>query len=173
MSLSTIGEDDVVGLDERTVERFLYREARLADEHCYDEWEALWTDDAIYWVPGEHDHDPATHMSIVYDNRHRIGTRIAQLKSGRRHSQEPKSRLRRTVANVELLGMVGGESVNAADLVIEANFTLIEARHGTQNYWGGRLTYRLRTTANGLLMSYKKVDLVNRLEALPNISFLI
>ena len=30
---------------------FLYLEARLADESDYDGWEALWTDDAIYWVP--------------------------------------------------------------------------------------------------------------------------
>ena len=33
------------------VSQFIYREARLQDEHAYDEWEALWTDDAIYWVP--------------------------------------------------------------------------------------------------------------------------
>ena len=34
-----------------TVEQFLYREARYADECDYDAWEALWTDDALYWVP--------------------------------------------------------------------------------------------------------------------------
>lgn len=38
-------------LDLRQVEQFLYREARYADEHDYDAWEALWTDDALYWVP--------------------------------------------------------------------------------------------------------------------------
>jgi hypothetical protein len=38
-------------LDLRQIEQFLYREARYADEHDYDAWEALWTDDAIYWVP--------------------------------------------------------------------------------------------------------------------------
>ena len=32
-------------------EQFVYREARLADSHDYDGWEALWTDDAVYWVP--------------------------------------------------------------------------------------------------------------------------
>ena len=35
----------------RAVEAFLYTEARLADEARYAEWEALWEDDAIYWVP--------------------------------------------------------------------------------------------------------------------------
>jgi len=32
-------------LDLRQIEQFLYREARYADEHDYDAWEALWTDD--------------------------------------------------------------------------------------------------------------------------------
>lgn len=166
-------QQTAVHLDERAIQTFLYREARLADDHCYDDWEGLWTDDALYWVPGEQDHDPSAHMSILYDNRHRIRTRIAQLKSGRRHSQAPQSRLRRTVSNIEILGLVGGESGNATDVCVEANFALIEARKSATNYWGGRLSYRLRSDQNTILMSYKKVDLVNRHQALPNISFLI
>ena len=35
----------------RTVVAFIYTEARLADESRYAEWEALWDDDAVYWVP--------------------------------------------------------------------------------------------------------------------------
>jgi benzoate/toluate 1,2-dioxygenase beta subunit len=63
----------------REVEQFVYLEARLADELRYDEWESLWTDDAVYWVPsGADDIDPNTQMSIIFDNRSRIGTRIRQ-----------------------------------------------------------------------------------------------
>ncbi len=89
----------------REVEQFVYREARLADELRYDEWEALWTDDAIYWVPANGDDiDPTAQMSIIFDNRSRISTRIKQLQTGKRHSQNPPSRLRRLISNVELLG---------------------------------------------------------------------
>ena len=42
----TAGDPDL-----RQIEQFVYREARYADEHDYDAWEALWTDDALYWVP--------------------------------------------------------------------------------------------------------------------------
>ena len=35
------------------VTAFIYKEARLQDEHQYDAWEALWTDDGVYWVPGQ------------------------------------------------------------------------------------------------------------------------
>lgn len=41
-------------LDVRQVEQFLYREARLADEHDYNGWESLWTD-GLYWVPANGD----------------------------------------------------------------------------------------------------------------------
>ena len=34
----------------RQIEQFLFLEARLQDTHAYDDWEALWTDDAIYRV---------------------------------------------------------------------------------------------------------------------------
>src|SRR5262245_24274893 len=72
--------EEAAPLDLRLVERFLYREARLADEHDYDGWEALWTDDGVYWVPANGDDtDPATAMSVIHDNRGRIATRIRQL----------------------------------------------------------------------------------------------
>lgn len=29
-------------------QQFLFREARLADQGAYDEWESLWTDEALY-----------------------------------------------------------------------------------------------------------------------------
>ena len=62
----------------RGVEQFIYREARLRDEHRYDEWEALWTDDGVYWVPANGDDtDPTTQMSILFDNRPRIATRVS------------------------------------------------------------------------------------------------
>ena len=92
----------------RAVEQFVYREARLCDEQRYDEWEALWTDDGVYWVPANGDDtDPTTQMSILFDNRSRIATRINQLQTGKRHAQSPPSRLCRIVSNVELLGRGG------------------------------------------------------------------
>jgi hypothetical protein len=87
------------------ISQFLYKEARLQDEHRYAEWEALWTDDAVYWVPANgEDTDPEQEMSIIYDNRSRIGLRIRQFFTGKRFSQSPQSRLRRVIANVEVLG---------------------------------------------------------------------
>lgn len=155
-------------VDLRQVEQFLFREARLADGHEYDLWEALWTDDAIYWVPaGADDSDPQTQMSVLFDNRNRISTRIKQLHTGRRHAQVPRSKTRRVLGNVELLEPVGD------DLQVGANFVLVESRERATETWAGRYTYRLRLVEGELRMAYKKVALVDSAFVLPTLSFLI
>lgn len=152
----------------REVEQFVYREARLADEQRYDEWEALWTEDAIYWVPAnDDDADPERQMSIIFDNRSRIGTRIRQLHTGKRHSQSPPSRLRRIVSNVELMGR-DGDDVRAG-----ANFLIYESRERGITLWAGRSEYALRPTEDGLRMAAKKVILVNNDRPLDTMSFLV
>jgi 3-phenylpropionate/cinnamic acid dioxygenase small subunit len=156
------------------IQQFLYREARLADEHDYDGWEALWTDDGVYWVPANGDDiDPTRQMSVIHDNRRRIATRIKQLKTGRRHAQVPTSRLRRVVSNVEILGVEDG-----GDTVVGANFVLVESRERGTELWAGRYTYRLRraqesTVEAELRMAFKKVALVDNARVLPTLAFLI
>lgn len=149
----------------RAIEQFIYREARLQDEHGYDEWEALWTDDALYWVPAGGD-DPQTQVSYIYDNRARIASRIRQLKTGKRHAQTPRSSLRRVVSNIE---------VTPVDGVIDvaANFLLVESRHGRQTLWAGRTRYKLRVDGTEFRLAMKKVELVNRDDAISNLAFLI
>jgi 3-phenylpropionate/cinnamic acid dioxygenase small subunit len=152
----------------REVEQFIYREARLADEHEYDAWEALWTDDAVYWVPaGSADVDPDRQVSIIYDNRSRIATRIKQLQTGKRHAQNPPSRLRHIASNVEL-GSVDGD-----DILAWANFVVYESRDRGMTVWAGRCEYRLRRTDEGWRMSAKTVLLVDADRPLPTLSFLI
>jgi benzoate/toluate 1,2-dioxygenase beta subunit len=150
------------------IEQFIYREARLADEHAYDEWEALWTDDAVYWVPfGADDADPNAQMSVIYDNRSRIATRIKQYHTGKRHSQTPPSRLRRLISNVELLGEEDG------DVLAGANFVVYESRERGITLWAGRTEYRLRREGDDWRLAAKKVFLVNNDRALSTLAFLI
>ena len=161
------------GYDIRDVEQFLYREARFADESDYDAWEALWTDDALYWVPAGNDSpDPMDTMAVMYDNRSRISTRLKQLRTGRRYAQAPPSNLRRSISNVELLGG-RVNSVGGTDLEVGANFLLLESRARGTHLWGGRVTYRLRRVDGALRLSYKKVVLVDRDKPVPTMGFLI
>jgi 3-phenylpropionate/cinnamic acid dioxygenase small subunit len=157
--------------DHRAVADFLYREARLADEARYAEWLALWTDDGVYWVPAttEPDPDPERQLSHVYDNRARVETRVKLLQTVR-YSQEPASRMRRLVSNIEVEAADGGE------LVAGSNFLLAElaVQAGRElHWWAGRATHRLRRVDGQLRMSRKTVVLVNAAEPLPNLAFLI
>lgn len=151
----------------RAVEQFVYREARLADEHRYAEWEALWTDDAIYWVPaGGDDTDPTRQMSVLFDNRSRIATRIRQLESGRRFAQSPPSRLVRVVSNVEVIAEDG-------DVTVAAAFVLHESRANGLRLWAGRIEYVLRRVDGELRMARKTVRLVDNDRALHTLGFLM
>src|SRR5262249_53555333 len=152
----------VSDVEYRTVVEFLHREARLADEARYGEWLALWTDDAVYWVPATTDPgaDPDKHLSHIYDNRGRLETRIKLLQTGFRYSQEPASPMRRLISNIEVAPAENGE------LVAESNFALAELAVQAKremHWWVGRTTHRLRRVG----------VLINATEPLPNLSFLI
>ena len=151
------------------VTAFLYKEARLQDEHRYEDWEALWTDDGIYWVPSNGDDiDPERQMSIIYDNRSRISLRIKQLLTGKRHTQTPQSRLRRLVSNIELL-----DQPDNGDIAVASNSMVFESSLRDDTVWAARNEYRLRHVDGELRMAYKKVILVNNEKALFTLSFLI
>jgi 3-phenylpropionate/cinnamic acid dioxygenase small subunit len=111
-------------------------------------------------------------MSVIYDNRNRISTRLKQLRTGKRYAQAPQSNLRRLISNVELLG---GRAVPAGgtDLEVGANFLVLESRARGNHLWGGRVTYRLRRVDGALRMSYKKVALVDSDKPIPTMGFLI
>jgi 3-phenylpropionate/cinnamic acid dioxygenase small subunit len=158
--------------DREAVVEFLYREARLSDEARYADWLALWTDDAVYWVPATTDPeaDPETHISHIYDNRARLDTRIKLLQTGHRYSQEPPSLMRRIISNIEVEdgkdgGFVSGSNFILAELSVQAKPEM--------HWWVGRATHHLRRVDGQLRMSQKKVVLINAAEPLPNLSFLI
>jgi 3-phenylpropionate/cinnamic acid dioxygenase small subunit len=158
-----------MGLTHERAETFLYREAQLADEHRFDEWLALWDDKGIlYWIPSNRDDvDPKKQISIVYEERPQLEERLVRLKSRGMHSQQPRSRMRRTVSNVVV------ESDDGAAAQVEANFVLVELRSGRQAVYAGRLIYRLRYGAEEMRMVSKKVLLVNNDEFIGNLTFLL
>jgi p-cumate 2,3-dioxygenase beta subunit len=149
------------------VAAFLYREARLMDEHRYKEWLALWADDALYWVPcNEDDIDPTRHVSIIYDDRVRLQQRVERLMSGAVLAQDPPPRMRRVLSNIEI-------EAEGADITAGSNFVLIYARGGGQQIWAGRTIHALRPDADGFRIRRKTVLLVNADQEMPLLQFLI
>ena len=162
--MNAITDDKLLNL----VTRFIYREARLQDDHDYDAWEALWADDGIYWIPANGEgEDPDAEMSIVYDNRSRISVRIKQFKTGKRHSQTPVSRIRRVVSNIEILEGTQDE------VRVTSNALVFESNTRGETVWASRNEYKLRRVDGDWRMALKKVILVNNDKALFTLSFLI
>ena len=138
------------------IETFLHREARLLDQGRLDEWLALFTDDATYWVPLQAGQsDPIETCSLVYDDRRLLEVRVRQFTHPRAHARVPAPRTVHHVGSVQILEDDGRELRVASTLV------MIEYRNERQRVWGALVEHRLRRTEGGLRIAAKRVDLVN------------
>lgn len=149
------------------IEQFLYREAALLDQGRLDEWLALFTDDATYWVPLQaSQHDPLHTSSLIYDDRRLLEIRVRQTRHPRAHARTPAPRTVHQVGNVRALEDDGREVRVASALV------MVEYRHERQRVWGALVEHRLRRTDSGLRIAAKRVDLVNSESELDGIACL-
>jgi benzoate/toluate 1,2-dioxygenase beta subunit len=144
--------------DTRTAENFLIHEARLLDERRFEDWLALFTADGWYWVPIEPDQaNPHDTVSLIYDDRRLLETRIRRLAHPKAHAQSPASRTSRIIANVTA---EDGTS-DGADLVVRSKFQMIEYRRDKQRLFAGTSRHGLVATDGGYRIRWKRVDLVN------------
>lgn len=135
---------------------FLEHEARLLDEAKFDDWLALFTTDAWYWVPSEPDQaDPHNTVSLIYDDRRLLETRVRRLASPRMYSQEPRSRCSRMVANVSI------EDAEGRAATVRSKFLMIEYRREQQRLFTGTAWHRLVQLEGSIRIAWKRVDLVN------------
>jgi 3-phenylpropionate/cinnamic acid dioxygenase small subunit len=148
----------VVRLNAGTCEAFLVHEARLLDDGRFEEWLALFTPEAWYWVPAQpHQANPHDTISLIYDDRRLLETRVRRLASPRIYSQEPRSRTSRIIANVT----IEEQSDDVRACLVRSKFQLLEYRRDAQSAYGGTLFHRLIATDAGIRIAWKRVDLVN------------
>jgi benzoate/toluate 1,2-dioxygenase beta subunit len=146
------------GFDVAGCERFLIHEARLLDEARFDEWLALFAPDAWYWVPSQPDQkSPRDTISLIYDDRRLLETRVRRLMSPRIYSQEPRSRTSRIIANVT----IDEAAPDASACMVRSKFQLLEYRRNVQTPYAGTCFHRLVREDGGVRIAWKRVDLVN------------
>jgi 3-phenylpropionate/cinnamic acid dioxygenase small subunit len=127
----------------KEIEELLHLEAALLDEHRFDDWLALFTDDAEYLVPlREHvqgNVGPAGHP-IIKDDKAMLTFRVQKHQSGMSHVEIPRSMTTHIVTNVLVeRGSTPDEcEVSSAFLVRQARKVRDEA------WWVGRRRDRLR-----------------------------
>jgi 3-phenylpropionate/cinnamic acid dioxygenase small subunit len=157
---------DVTDL-QRTVEQFLYREARLMDSNDYANWLTLWAPECTYWVPCNDDNaDPHRNVALIHDSRRQLEDRVWRLSGLHAHAQRPKSRLTRVVSNVEA-------EWDGEEIIAYSAFVLCEIRKNETRFWAGRNRHTLLKEDDGLRIKMKKVMLANNDTIMSNLTFII
>ena len=105
---------------EREIEQFLYMEAELIDERRFSEWIDLLAEDIHYHMPirrnfkfGEWDRensDPESEISWFDEGKRTLAGRVRQINTGVHWAEEPPSRVRHIISNVQV-GEVQGDEV--------------------------------------------------------------
>jgi p-cumate 2,3-dioxygenase subunit beta len=165
----TIAAPSVVARAE--VEDFLYHEAALLDEWKLKEWEALLTEDATYYVPpnDQLDGDHRSTLFLVADDRERIRQRIIRINDPNCHAEYPKSRTRRMISNVRIVGVDG-------DLVtVAANFVCYRYRRYERiREYVGAYRYILKRAGDSFRIKERRVLIdAHELGTLGSVSFIL
>jgi len=144
--------------DLRAVEQFLIHEARLLDEGRFEDWLALFTESAWYWVPIDpRQANPHDMVSIIYDDRRLLETRVRRLCNPNIHAQSPPSRTSRIIGNV----VAAPDEGQDGGLTVFSRFQMVEFRRDKQRLFAGSLRHGLVPATDGFRIRWKRVDLVN------------
>jgi 3-phenylpropionate/cinnamic acid dioxygenase small subunit len=168
----------------REVEQFLYREARLLDQRRFPEWLQLLTDDVHYWMaarsnrypkrskavamldPDRYEDDALDELAILDEDRETLGKRIARLDTGMAWSEDPPSRTRHTISNIEVKP---GDT--ASELKVYSNFIVYRSRAATdQDFYVGSRQDVLRRVDERLKIARRRVILDQNVLLAKNVS---
>jgi 3-phenylpropionate/cinnamic acid dioxygenase small subunit len=151
----------VAGELTREIEQFLYREARLLDDGRFAEWLDLFTDDAQYWVPAREtraSRDEGVRkpgeLPMFEDDKRFLVTRVKRLETELAHAEQPPSRTRHFVNNVEIVER--GEN----EIEVHSNILVFQSRlERTEMFFVGKREDRLRKVDGNWLIARRKVIL--------------
>ena len=97
---------------------FYIREAWLLDERKLKEWLDLFTDDVLYFMPrrknvtrreSHRELTPLGDLAILEEDKRYLEMRVARLDSGMAWAEEPPSRTRHLIGNLEATARDNGE----------------------------------------------------------------
>lgn len=138
------------------IQHFLIEEARALDERRWEDWLSLFAQDGWYWVPIEEgQQNPRATISLMYDDRQLLETRVRRLIAGKLHTQMPVARTSRIVTNATI------ESETNDTASVRSKFQLTEYRRDEQRHFAGTMWHELQSNGDTLLIRSKKVELVN------------
>jgi 3-phenylpropionate/cinnamic acid dioxygenase small subunit len=171
----------------REVEQFLYREARLLDARRFHEWLALFTEDVRYRMAsranrypksskaiaildpqrqGEDEASGADALAIMDETRHTLAARIARLDTGMAWAEDPPSRTRHLIANVEV-----EPGAREGEITVYSNFLVYRSRADSEeDFYVGAREDVLRRVEDGWKIARRRLVLDQNVLAAKNVS---
>ena len=171
----------------REVEQFLYREARLLDERRFHEWLELLTDDIRYWMAARTNRypksskaiailDPARYvendltkedeLAILDETKQTLSQRVARLDTGMAWAEDPPSRSRHLIMNIEV---EPGDT--AQEVKVYSNFLVYRSRAETeQDFYVGARRDVLRRAAGAWRIGARRITLHQNVLLAKNVS---
>jgi 3-phenylpropionate/cinnamic acid dioxygenase small subunit len=171
----------------REVEQFLYREARLLDERRLHEWVELFTEDVHYWMPMRSNRYPAEskaiglldqaqaaeaervqqeELAILDETKATLQARIARLDTGMAWAEDPPSRTRHIISNIEVQ-----EGETASEFKVYSNYLVYRTRGEIeQDFYIGRREDVLRHVDGAWKIARRKIILDQNVMLAKNVS---
>lgn len=138
------------------IEDFLVNESRLLDAQAWDAWNALFTDDGIYWMPASPGQtDARQHVSLMYENALLREVRLQRFKDQNAFSLQPHPRGWRMIANLR----IEPESADGA-IVVTGRLHATEYRREV-SVFHAFVTWHLVESGDGFRIRLKRVELLN------------
>ena len=171
----------------RDVEQFLYREARLLDDRRFRDWLELFADDVRYWMASRTNRYPKNskaiaildpdryveddvgaddELAILDETKETLTARVARLDTVMAWAEDPPSRTRHLVMNIEV---EPGET--DAEVKVYCNFVVYRSRGETEQdfYVGGRQDV-LRSVAGSWKIASRRLVLDQNVLTAKNVS---
>lgn len=146
------------------VEDFLSYEGELLDDRRFDDWLALFAEDARYWMPLarniEHNNLGAEYSREQQDaawfdeDKKTLLQRVMQLKGGDHWAEEPFSRTTHITTNTRI------ESVTETELTVKSRFIVyVNRREGEVRLFVGKRTDVLRPVGDTFQIAKRSIFL--------------
>ena len=171
----------------REVEQFLYREARLLDDRRFHDWLELFTDDIRYWMgartnryprsskaiailsPNRYVEDDQTRedeLSILDETKETLSGRVARLDTGMAWAEDPPSRTRHFVSNIEV-----APGDNPSEIRVYSNFIVYRSRaESEEDFYVGARQDVLRRVDGAWKIARRKLTLDQNVLSAKNVS---
>jgi 3-phenylpropionate/cinnamic acid dioxygenase small subunit len=158
------------------VEDFLYREVDLLDERRYDEWLALFTDDARYWMPMRRNvpHDEREReftragldVNWFDEGKDTLTRRVRQIQTGIHWAEEPPSRICHMISNVQIV------AATPSEVTVKCRFLIYRNRVETEtDFLVGKREDQLRRVDGGWKIAHRKIVLDQSVLLAKNLTF--